>query len=58
MLPRSTSSWAAGVWHHPLMALEAVSDFLIVDRGGPGNNCDEQNLAEPLQLLAAAVTPD
>jgi len=51
-------NYAAGVWHHPLMALEAVSDFLVVDRGGPGNNCDEQNLPEPLQVLTACVTPD
>lgn len=29
------------VWHHPLMALDAVSDFLIVDREGPGNNLEE-----------------
>lgn len=37
-------NYAAGVWHHPLMALEATSDFLVVDRGGPGPNCDEQAL--------------
>ena len=29
------------VWHHPLMALDAVSDFLVVDREGPGNNLEE-----------------
>ena len=33
-------NYARGVWHHPLLALEAVSDFLIVDRSGPGENCD------------------
>jgi len=30
-----------GVWHHPLIALDAVSDFIVVDRGGAGENCDE-----------------
>ncbi len=30
-----------GVWHHPLISLHEVSDFLIVDRGGSGKNCDE-----------------
>ena len=30
-----------GTWHHPLIALERVSDFLVIDRGGEGNNCDE-----------------
>lgn len=29
------------IWHHPLLALDAVSDFLVVDRGGAGNNLEE-----------------
>lgn len=29
------------VWHHPLIALEESSDFLVVDRGGEGNNLEE-----------------
>ncbi|WP_440995895.1 ureidoglycolate lyase [Arhodomonas sp. SL1] len=45
-------NYHAGVWHHPLLALEAASDFLVVDRGGPGDNCDERDLPEPLTLLA------
>jgi ureidoglycolate lyase len=34
-------SYARGVWHHPLIALHKSSDFIVVDRVGPGNNCDE-----------------
>ncbi len=34
-------NYRRGAWHHPLLALNAVSDFLIIDRGGGGNNCDE-----------------
>jgi len=30
-----------GVWHHPLLALQEVSDFLVLDRIGPGENCEE-----------------
>jgi ureidoglycolate lyase len=30
-----------GVWHHFLLALDAESDFLVVDRAGPGENCEE-----------------
>ncbi len=37
-------NYATGVWHHPLLALEAQSDFLVVDRAGPGHNCDEIQL--------------
>ena len=28
-------------WHHELLALEAISLFLVVDRGGPGDNCEQ-----------------
>ena len=34
-------NYATGVWHHPLLALGGVCDFLVVDRAGPGHNCDE-----------------
>jgi len=29
-----------GTWHHFCLALEGESDFLVVDRGGEGDNCD------------------
>ena len=44
-------NYAKSVWHHPLMALDAVSDFLVIDRIGPGGNCDE------VTLELAAVVP-
>jgi len=34
-------NYAKNVWHHPLLALEDVSDFLVIDRGGPGDNLIE-----------------
>jgi ureidoglycolate lyase len=34
-----------GVWHHFLLVLDE-SDFLVVDRAGPGDNCDEVELAD------------
>lgn len=39
--PGQGVSYARNVWHHPLLALEEVSDFLVMDRGGPGNNLIE-----------------
>jgi len=33
-----------GVWHHFLLVLEE-SDFLVIDRAGPGDNCEEIELA-------------
>lgn len=44
-------NYAKGVWHHPLLALDRVSDFVVVDRGGEGHNCDELVLSEPWRLL-------
>lgn len=37
-------TYAKNVWHHPLLVLEEDSDFLIVDRSGPGNNLNEVGL--------------
>jgi len=33
-----------GTWHHYCLALHQVSDFIVVDRGGAGDNCDVINL--------------
>lgn len=38
---RQGINYHKGVWHHPVLALHDQDDFLIVDRKGPGNNCDE-----------------
>jgi ureidoglycolate lyase len=37
--------YAKGVWHHFLLVLED-SDFLVVDRAGPGDNCEEVELVD------------
>ena len=29
-----------GTWHHFCLALNEASDFLVIDRGGEGDNCD------------------
>lgn len=44
-------NYATGVWHHPLLALDEVSDFLVIDRSGPGHNCDEVAL-EPAGIIS------
>ena len=35
-----------GTWHHPLFALQWVSDFLVIDRDGAGDNCEELRFDE------------
>ena len=37
-------NYARGVWHHPLLVLVPVHDFLVVDRAGPGENLEERAL--------------
>ena len=34
-----------GTWHHFLLVLQADTDFLVIDRAGPGDNCEEIELA-------------
>jgi len=50
---RQGVNYARGVWHHPLLSLGAVSDFLVVDRAGPGENCDVAAL--PQRYLIESV---
>lgn len=43
-------NYRRGTWHHPLIALDAGGDFLVVDRAGEGANCDEARLARAFRL--------
>ncbi len=47
---RQGINYARNVWHYPLLVLDADSDFLIIDRKGPGSNLEEVRLAEPAVL--------
>lgn len=48
--PHQGVNYAKGVWHHFLLPLEAESDFLVIDRAGPGDNLDEIELAPADQI--------
>lgn len=43
-------NYHAGTWHHPLLTLEAPSDFAVVDRIGTDNNCDVYSFLQPYQI--------
>ncbi|SFM32378.1 ureidoglycolate lyase [Marinobacter zhejiangensis] len=40
-------NYRAGTWHAVHSVLACEGEFLVVDRGGPGNNCDER----PVEIL-------
>ena len=46
--------YARNVWHHPLIAVGEVSDFLVMDRDGEGNNLDEARYDEPYLIADPA----
>jgi ureidoglycolate lyase len=37
-----------GVWHHYQITLEETSDYLVIDRAGPGDNLVEAHLEVPV----------
>ena len=47
---RQGVNYGRNVWHHPLMAMGAVSDFLVVDRLGGGNNVIEHFFHTPFVI--------
>ena len=37
---RQGVNYRRGGWHYPLLALEKQTDFIVIDRGGAGDNCE------------------
>ena len=48
--PHQGVNYRRNTWHHPLMAIGEVSDFLVVDRDGPGNNLEEFFFETPFMI--------
>lgn len=52
---RQGVNYHRGVWHHSLVVFGQPSRFVVVDRGGPGANCDVFTLATALEIAADAL---
>ena len=52
---RTQARAVEGVWHHPLVALEA-GDFLVIERSGAVLDCEEKTLAQAVALHWEAHT--
>ena len=55
--PKQGVNYHPGTWPHYSLALEGVSDFLVVDRGSPQadpdieeENCDEVTLSQSIEI--------
>lgn len=45
-------SYRRNTWHHALLAIGQTSHFLVVDRGGPEENCAETAVDPPILVTA------
>ena len=43
-------NYHAGTWHHPLL-VDRPQRFLVIDRGGEGDNLEEVTLATTVRWL-------
>ena len=48
--PHQGVHYCKGTWHHFLLVLDSDTDFLVIDRAGPGDNCEEVELAPADQI--------
>lgn len=53
---RQGVNYRRNVWHHPLMTVGKTSDFLVVDRSGPGNNLEEFFYDQPFIIEEAELS--
>ncbi len=44
--PKQGVNYRAGTWHHPLLALNKICDFLVLDRNDLPDNCDVIRVTE------------
>ena len=49
---RQGVNYHRGTWHMPLIALDAGQEFLVVDRGGSQDNCEQHEFGEVVMLEA------
>ncbi len=51
---RQGVNYHRGTWHMPLVAFRAGQQFVVVDRGGPGDNCEEREFDPSLDIVVDA----
>jgi ureidoglycolate lyase len=46
-------NYAKGTWHHYCQSIGSDCKFLVIDRKGQGNNCDEVFLEQSMQIMVS-----
>lgn len=46
-------SYRRNTWHHALLAIGQTCHFLVIDRGGTGENCDECAVDPPIVVTTS-----
>lgn len=52
---RQGVNYRRNTWHHPLLALVETSRFLVIDRGGSGDDCEELALDSVVLVTTPAA---
>ncbi len=55
---RQGIQYRRGVWHAPLLTPFAAMEFIVVDRSGPGDNCEEYRFDASETALIPPIQPD
>jgi ureidoglycolate lyase len=54
---RQGVNYRRGTWHMPLVAFERGQRLIVIDRGGPGDNCEEREFDSSVQINVAVDAP-
>lgn len=55
---RQGIQYRCGVWHAPLLTSFAAMEFVVVDRTGPGDNCEEHRFDASEAVFIPPIQPD
>lgn len=49
--PHQGVNYAKGTWHHACISLNRCNQFLVIDRGGKGDNCDFEEIPKGVEII-------
>lgn len=49
--PHQGINYAKGTWHHACISIDDSNQFLVIDRGGQGDNCDFVSIPKSVNIV-------